>query len=78
MGLPADKVHALQLSFEGLLKLHKSDSERFWEILKGITTPREAELATIVVDNMTSALKGIENGVRQLQQASGGKAAAGG
>ena len=60
MGLPVDKVRALQLSFEGLLKLHKTDPERFWEILKGITTPRETEIATLVVDNMTNALKGVE------------------
>ena len=68
MGLPADKVRALQLSFDGLLKLHKTDPERFWEILKGITTPREAEIATLVVDNMTNALKGVESEMRQLQQ----------
>jgi hypothetical protein len=68
MGLPVDKVRALQLSFEGLLKLHETDPERFWEILKGITTPRESEIATLVVDNMTNALKGVESGMRQLQQ----------
>ena len=75
MGLPADKVHALQLSFEGLLKLHKTDPERFWEILKGITTPREAEIASIVVDNMTSALKGVGSGFQQLEHLSGAKTA---
>jgi hypothetical protein len=36
--------------------------------LKGITTPRETEIATLVVDNMTNALKGVETEMRQLQQ----------
>jgi hypothetical protein len=68
MGLPVDKVRALQLSFEGLLKLSKSDPERFWEILKGITTPREAEIASFVVDNLTHSLNGVQTGMQQLQQ----------
>jgi hypothetical protein len=68
MGLPAEKVRALQLNFEGLLQLNKTDPDRFWEILKGITSRQESEIATIVVEHMSSALKGVEVGMRQLQQ----------
>jgi len=77
MGLPAGKVQALQLSFEGLLKLYKADNEAFWERLKGITTPREAELVSVVVDNMTNAMKGVEGGLQELNKLAGGRAAAG-
>jgi hypothetical protein len=77
MGLPAGKVHALQLSFEGLLKLYKTDTEAFWERLKGITTPREAELVSVVVDNMTNAMKGVEGGLQELNKLAGAKTAAG-
>ena len=38
------KVTNLQLSIEGLLKLLGKDPKRFWEILKGITTPAEAAI----------------------------------
>lgn len=41
-------VERLQLSVEGLFKLlggTPSQRERFWEILKGITTPAEFRLA---------------------------------
>lgn len=68
MPIPADKVRALQLTFEGLLKLRQNDPEAFWEKLKGITSPREVELATIAVDNLTSNLKGAEGALRQLQK----------
>jgi hypothetical protein len=43
-----ERVEALELNIEGLLKLlgdGRDDRERFWEILKGITTPAVFELA---------------------------------
>ncbi len=50
MGNPnlKQQVRALQLNAEGLFKLlgskNPDDRLRFWEILKGITTPRELAL----------------------------------
>jgi len=73
-GLSVDKVRALQLNFEGLLKLNNTDSERFWEILKGITTPRETEIANVLVENMANSLKSVTVGIQQLQHAASEKA----
>ncbi|MGV1003393.1 MAG: hypothetical protein ACOYEV_01230 [Candidatus Nanopelagicales bacterium] len=54
------RLHGLQLSIEGILKLAGDDSGRFWEIWKGITTPRELlllESQLAVVESMAKNLK---------------------
>jgi hypothetical protein len=66
------KVRALQLNTEGLLKLlggSSDDRSRFWEILKGITTPAEFRLVNSELDNMVA-------GVKQAQAAAKAVAAA--
>lgn len=66
------KVRALQLNTEGLLKLlggSSDDRSRFWEILKGITTPAEFRLVNSELDNMVA-------GVKQAQVAAKAVAAA--
>ena len=57
------KARALQLNVEGLLKLlggTPEDRFRFWEILKGITTPIELRL----VNNQLEVLQGLVNQVQ--------------
>ena len=53
------KVEALQLNTEGLFKLLGSNDPderlRFWEILKGITTPRESRF----VEHEVSAINAL-------------------
>lgn len=73
------KVQALQLNTEGLLKLlGSSDRLRFWEILKGITTPVELRLVENQIDVMTAlvsqvqtAAKGIERNAKQMAAGGG-------
>jgi hypothetical protein len=65
------KVQALQLSVEGLLKLLKGDPNdrlRFWEILKGITTPAEFRLVTSHLDAMQSMLKQVQASAKAVEQ----------
>jgi hypothetical protein len=72
------KVNAAQLSVEGLFKLlggSASDRNRFWEILKGITTPFEAQLinqnlnAINVLAKQTAAnLKGLQSTAGQINK----------
>jgi hypothetical protein len=55
-------TRALQLSIEGLLKLlggSPEDRLRFWEILKGITTPRENILVNSQLEAMAASIKQI-------------------
>jgi hypothetical protein len=77
MGLPAGQIQALQLSFEGLLKLYKSDHEAFLEKLKGITTLQETRLAGVVVEHMTNSLKGVEGSFQELNKLAASNATAG-
>ena len=65
------KVKALQLDTEGLLKLlggTPDDRFRFWEILKGITTPRQEVLVNQELDAVQDALKQAQVGVKALQK----------
>jgi hypothetical protein len=75
------KVRNLQLNAEALLKLlggNEDDRERFWEILKGITTPAVASLVEQQIESIdqqvklaTQTVKNIEHNAKGL----GGKAA---
>jgi len=73
------KVEALQLNTEGLLRLLGSrDRLRFWEILKGITTPVEIRLVdqqldalTAIVSQVQASTQGLEKTAEQI--AAGGR-----
>src|SRR3954470_8553858 len=57
------KARALQLNLESLLKLlggTPDDRLRFWEIFKGITTPRELEL----INHQFNVLQGLVDQVQ--------------
>jgi len=63
------KVRALQLNIEGLLKLlggTPAQRARFWEIFKGITTPRETVLINSQVATLAAAAKQLQTGVKAL------------
>lgn len=65
------KVKSLQLSTEGLLKLlggTADERERFWEILKGITTPRDQLLVTKQISELQVSLKQAQAGLKGLQK----------
>lgn len=66
----ARKTKALQLNIEGLFKLLGGDANdrmRFFEILKGITTPVEIRLINAQLDNLASQVKGVQAGAKALQ-----------
>jgi hypothetical protein len=53
-------VEALQLDLEGLLKLlggTEEDRSKFWQILKGITTPR---ISALVEANLAAASSQVQ------------------
>ena len=64
------KFKALQLNIEGLLKLLGGTAEdrlRFWEIFKGITTPRELVLINAQLETLASTVKQVELGAKALK-----------
>jgi hypothetical protein len=64
------RIGALQLNFEGLLKLlggTAAERLRFWEIVKGITTPRENELIASQLDTLGGVLKQVQAAAKNLQ-----------
>lgn len=68
------KVDAAQLSLEGLLRLlggSASDRQRFWEIFKGITTPREEELMRHNLNTITNLAKQTATNLKGLQATAG-------
>ncbi|MCC7376035.1 MAG: hypothetical protein IT581_15360 [Verrucomicrobiales bacterium] len=65
------KVQALQLNTEGLLKLLGGGSDdrlRFWEILKGITTPAEYRLVAHQLDTMQGLVKQVQASAKAIEQ----------
>ena len=70
------QVKAVQLDLEGLLKLlggTTDQREKFWQIIKGITTPQvatilEANLAHMAssIQATTTSLKTIQGNAKQL------------
>ena len=65
------KVQALQLNTEGLLKLLGGGSDdrlRFWEILKGITTPAEYRLVAHQLDSMQGLVKQVQASAKAIEQ----------
>ena len=70
--MPPDpkKIRALQLNLEGLFKLlggSADDRMRFWEILKGITTPVEIRLINAQLDALAGQAKAVQIGAKALQ-----------
>ena len=64
------KTKALQLNVEGLFKLLGGSSEdrlRFWEIFKGITTPRELILINAQIEHLAASIKQVEIGAKTLR-----------
>ena len=64
------KTKALQLNLEGLIKLlggTPEDRLRFWEIFKGITTPREDKLINAQINSMAAVIKQVELGTKALK-----------
>jgi hypothetical protein len=72
MGNPNDlknKVEALQLSTEGLLKLLGGDADqrlRFWEILKGITSVAEFQLVENSLETANALVRQVEMSTKTL------------
>jgi hypothetical protein len=70
--MPPDpkKIRALQLNLEGLFKLlggSADDRLRFWEIVKGITTPVEIRLINAQLDALAAQAKAVQTGAKALQ-----------
>lgn len=61
------KVNAVQLNLEELLKLLGTDPERFWEIVKGLTTPREGILVANELDSLAASVARVSVGVKALK-----------
>jgi hypothetical protein len=65
------RTRALQLNVEGLFKLLGGTPDerlRFWEILKGITTPAEYRLMNQQVKTMQVLVNQVQAGAQELQR----------
>jgi hypothetical protein len=68
------KVRALQLNIEGLLRLLGGTAEerlRFWEIIKGITTPAQFRVASRQLDKMQSMVTDVRDNAKTLKTTAG-------
>lgn len=66
------KVQALQQNTAALLKLLGGDSDdrlRFWEILKGITTPAEMRVVDHQIEVMTNLVAQVQSTAKVLERA---------
>jgi hypothetical protein len=80
--MPRITVRALQLNLEGLLKLlggTPDDRLRFWEILKGITTPAQAVLINKQIAKVAASVKTAQVNAQALSKSvkTAGKTAGG-
>jgi hypothetical protein len=67
-------VRKAELSIEGLLKLlggTPAQRRRFWEIVKGITTPAEFRLANSAVKTIASQVDAVKVSLQEVQKAAG-------
>jgi hypothetical protein len=67
-------ARALALNLEGLFKLLGKTSDdrlRFWEIVKGITSVAEFELATLQIETMNTMVQNLAQGAKALQKTAG-------
>ena len=68
------KVRALQLNIEGLLRLLGGTAEerlRFWEIVKGITTPAQFRVASRQLDKMQGMVTDVRENAKTLKTTAG-------
>lgn len=69
------KARALQLNVEGLFKLLGGTPDerlRFWEILKGITTPAEFRLVNQQLEIMQSLINQVQASAKTLKETASG------
>ena len=72
--MPSLKVSAVQRDLESLLKLLGGTPDerlRFWEIVKGITTPAQFRMATKQLERMQTQLGGIKDLAKDLKATAG-------
>ena len=72
--MPSLKVSAVQRDLESLLKLLGGTADqrlRFWEIVKGITTPAQFRTATRQLERMQTQLGGIKDLAKDLKATAG-------
>jgi hypothetical protein len=77
--MPPLKVRAVQRDLESLLKLLGGSAEdrlRFWEIVKGITTPAQFKVASKQLDKFQAQV-GQARGIAKSLKATAAKAAKG-
>jgi len=70
MGVDAKRMKAVQLNLEGLFRLlggSSDDRQRFWEIIKGITTPVEIRLINSQLDGIAAQTKALQASTKSLQ-----------
>ena len=68
------KVRALQLNIEGLLRLLGGTAEerlRFWEIVKGITTPAQFRVASRQLDKTQGMVTDVRENAKTLKTTAG-------
>jgi hypothetical protein len=66
------EIRELELSIEGLFKLlggTPDERERFWEILKGITTPAEFTFAKSTIVAATQDVRALHTALAGAQEA---------
>jgi len=72
--MPSLKVSAVQRDLESLLKLLGGTPDerlRFWEIVKGITTPAQFRTATRQLERMQTQLGGVKDLAKDLKATAG-------
>ena len=72
--MPPLKVSAVQRDIESLLKLLGGTPDerlRFWEIVKGITTPAQFRLTTKQLDKIQTQVGGIKELAKDLKATAG-------
>ena len=72
--MPPLKVSAVQRDLESLIKLlggTPDDRLRFWEIVKGITTPAQFRLASKQLEKIQTQVGGIKELAKDLKATAG-------
>jgi hypothetical protein len=67
-------IRKAELSVEGLFKLLGGTADqrlRFWEIIKGITTPAEHRLTNSAIRSIASQVDAVAANLKEIQKAAG-------